>query len=98
MSNKKFIAVLDDDRGTGHSFFDPFIKDGVDPKGNHIENMIELALTTHGEERRPDGPPTGWALTNMKYLKKFRDDQHFRASATEAVRNKALELLDVADE
>lgn len=96
MNAQKFLEVLDDDRGTGHSFFDPFVKDGADPN-DHLEDMIQIALETHGEERGDDGTPTGWALTSRKYLKKFLEDQEFRASATEAVRAQAFALVESAN-
>lgn len=99
MNTDEFLKILDDDPpGTGHSFFDPFVTDGVDPNSDCLESMIEFALETHGQEEREDGSPTEWALASMKCLKKFRKNQRFRASATEEVRKKALELIDDWDD
>ena len=95
MNTEKFVKTLDDDRGTGHSFFDPFTKDGADPD-DHLQDMIEIALETHGDERGENNTMTGWALTNRKLLKKFREDEDFRVAATAAVKERAVQLIDQA--
>lgn len=88
MRIEKFIETLENEKGTGHSFYDPFVRDGADPD-NGLESMIEIALETHGEEKTCEGKLSGWALTSRKYLRQFRSDEEFRREATEAVRAQA---------
>lgn len=96
MNLDKFMDYLEDERGLGHSFYDPFVVDNLSITESKVAKLIKNALKCDLESISNDND---WSFSNELcrdiefWFNEFAKKEDFYRAAVKAVSQKAEDVV-----